>query len=316
MKPRVLLPPLSALLLVLLNGCSVTVWNATRQSVSPNPRGVYTFTLAADLDKKRNVINESIRAQLVIDGQTFVMNRSEGSPNLFTYDYSLPPGATERRYYYILDYDYTTYGTTKRRQHRTPLYNLHLVDPSQNDLSTININIDQEPSDLYQLQSNRGPTGSIVSVSGQGFSPSDRILVGGIQSDTLFETEDTLNFRVPSLNAGKSYPVELQSSYSSTFIGRFFITPSSLRVTPGSVTLQSGESQDLVFSITADAPRGGLLIDVTTDIPNSVIMPEVIIPEGAREVAVSLQGGLPSKGSLFVAAPGFSEFVVPISITP
>ena len=37
------------------------------------------------------------------------------------------------------------------------------------------------------------------------------------------------------------------------------------------------------------APMGGLYINVTTDIPSSVIMPEVIIPETARTVNIAVQ---------------------------
>jgi hypothetical protein len=62
------------------------------------------------------------------------------------------------------------------------------------------------------------------------------------------------------------------------------------------------------------APSGGLYLNVTTDIPNSVIMPEVIIPEAARTVSISIQGGEPGTGSLYVQGAGMNELVIPITV--
>jgi hypothetical protein len=58
-----------------------------------------------------------------------------------------------------------------------------------------------------------------------------------------------------------------------------------------------------------------LLVNVTTDVPHSVIMPEVIIPAGQNSVSVSIQGGEPASGSLFVGAAGKGEITVPVSVT-
>ena len=87
-----------------------------------------------------------------------------------------------------------------------------------------------------------------------------------------------------------------------------------LRVIPGAITLSQGQRQAIAFSIDGAAPRDGLLVNVTTNIPNSVIMPEVIIPEGARTVNVTVQGGAAGSGKLFIEALGYEEVVVPITI--
>jgi hypothetical protein len=63
------------------------------------------------------------------------------------------------------------------------------------------------------------------------------------------------------------------------------------------------------------ATTGGLLVDVTTDIPESVIMPEVIIPQGSNTTTVSVEGGRPGTGSLFIRGPGVRELTVPITVT-
>ena len=41
-----------------------------------------------------------------------------------------------------------------------------------------------------------------------------------------------------------------------------------------------GERQALNFSLPNAAPPGGTLLDIATDVPESVIMPEVIVPQG------------------------------------
>ncbi|MEM9227622.1 MAG: hypothetical protein AAGA45_06610, partial [Verrucomicrobiota bacterium] len=51
-----------------------------------------------------------------------------------------------------------------------------------------------------------------------------------------------------------------------------------------------------------------------TDSPQSIIMPEVVIPEGAKSVSVPMEGGIPGTGTLFVEAPGFNAIKVPVSV--
>ena len=51
-----------------------------------------------------------------------------------------------------------------------------------------------------------------------------------------------------------------------------------------------------------------------TDIPESIIMPEVFIPEGARSVNVPVEGGIPGVGKLFVEVPGLKTVVIPVVV--
>ena len=62
---------------------------------------------------------------------------------------------------------------------------------------------------------------------------------------------------------------------------------------PAALSLAPGQKQSLTFTITHPAPAGGLLLDVTTDVPESVIMPEVIVPEGQSSATVTVEGGKP-----------------------
>jgi hypothetical protein len=57
------------------------------------------------------------------------------------------------------------------------------------------------------------------------------------------------------------------------------------------------------------------LLDVTTDVPDSVIMPEVIVPEGANSVTVDVKGGKPGAGNLFLKGYGSSgEITIPLVV--
>ncbi len=70
----------------------------------------------------------------------------------------------------------------------------------------------------------------------------------------------------------------------------------------------------LVFSVNATAPEGGLYIDVTTDSPESIVMPEVIIPQGARSVNVPVEAGSAGSGRLFIEMSGYNKVTVPVTV--
>ena len=63
------------------------------------------------------------------------------------------------------------------------------------------------------------------------------------------------------------------------------------------------------------APPGGLLLDLTTDVPESVIMPEVIVPDGQNSVTVTVEGGRPGTGSLYLKGYDTGEVTIPVSVT-
>jgi hypothetical protein len=119
---------------------------------------------------------------------------------------------------------------------------------------------------------------------------------------------------VPAIPTG-NYRVTLNSPVGNQDIGTFHVDGVSLSVTPSSLSLRRGQRASLQFSIGTPAPAGGLLVNVTTDVPHSVIMPEVNIPAGQTSVNVSVQGGEAGTGSLFVGAAGKGEITVPVSVT-
>jgi len=286
-----------------VSGCSTTFTDYTPDRITQNPSGIYTFTFAANIPGS-SVVEGSERAQIVINGDTYTMTRSPEDPRIFTYDYRVPAGVSEFRYYYVLTYDFINSNSGKRRT--VTRYSTE----DEGRIFTARL-INRYP---IQLVSQRGPVGAAIPLVGSGFTSQDVVVVGGTEAATVVHSANSIEWTVPGLPAGRSYPVVLRTGSGDIDIGQFRIDQSTLRVQPASLNMSSGSAELIIFEIDNPAPAGGLYIEVTTDVPNSVIMPEVIIPEGSRTVSVTVEGGSAGSGTLFVSAPGFGETRVPVSV--
>ena len=107
----------------------------------------------------------------------------------------------------------------------------------------------------------------------------------------------------------------MRSTTRAQTAGYLRIDPASpLSVLPNSSALEPGQRQALAFALDTPAPDGGLYINITTDIPDSIIMPEVLIPEGARTVSAIIEGDKVGSGQLFINSEGLPELVIPLTI--
>jgi len=86
-------------------------------------------------------------------------------------------------------------------------------------------------------------------------------------------------------------------------------------VNPASLNLRTGEQRALEFTIPTPAPQGGLLLDLTTDVPESVIMPEVVVPAGATTVTITVLAGKPGAGALYLKGFGPGEITIPVAVS-
>lgn len=297
---RLLLLSLVALAAV---GCSTTVFNNfVDERIPQNASNIYTFSFAADLPFG-NLVEESLKAKIVIDGETYPMQPTPDNSRIFTFDYQMPPGVNEVRYYYILEYDYINQGN----QGSNTRYSTH-ENYGRPFVARL---INRYP---IQLVSSRGHVGDEIAVVGTGFSELDTVFVGGMEADTFFNSPNSIDFLVPPLGPGRSYNVTLQTAAGELQMGTFRVDAGSLTVSPGSVTLTSGDVTQLTFQIDGEAPSAGLPIAVTTDIPESVILPEVVIPAGYSSTVVTLEGGEPGTGHLYVEVPGYSMQTVDLTV--
>ena len=284
------------LLAAMIAGCGTPVTNITSQTIPENPSQIYTITTRIK-PREGWQKKENIRVQIVIDGQIHDMHRSTYSDDIYEYDFPMPPGVKEASYYVLLNYDVPGSIGKKTREYYTPLTHISLTNRY-----------------VFTIEANRGPTGARIGVVGRGFTPQDVVYLDNTPTRTVYESMNSVSFQVPPIPSG-NYRVTLNSPAGNQDIGTFHVDGVSLSVAPSSLSMRRGERVDVTFSVSSPAPAGGLLVNVTTDVPHSVIMPEVIIPAGQTSVSVQLRGGEPGSGSLFVGAAGKGELTVPVSVT-
>jgi hypothetical protein len=287
--------------LLLVGGCSTVFQDFTPEQIPENPSGIYTFSFSSDM-KMGNRIAGTERAEITINGVTYPMTRSATDDLTFSYDYRMPPGINEARYYYTLSFDYNTSNGVKTvvrysTQESGKVFTSRLINRYS-----------------IQLINDRGPAGSLIPIVGSGFSSQDIVLVGGVEAATTIHSPNSIEFSVPAVPAGRTYKVIVRTGGGDLDAGTFKVDEATLSIQPESLTLASGGIDFLIIEIVNPAPMGGLYIDAQTDIPESVIMPEIIVPEGARSVNVNVSGGTPGSGILVLTVPGFAPVEIPVTV--
>ena len=292
-------PILLSAVLCLFSSCKQPNFiNLTSTNLSQNPSGIYTLQTELDI-QDRQVVKESVKIFAVVGGDTIPMVKDPVNPFLWSCDYKLPQGFDEATYYYLAKYQTLRDGTGMApREVKSELQVFRL-----------------ENRYVGNLASYRGPVGVDIAVQGRGMTKYDSISLGGAKAETKYLSENELRFTVPSLPAGVDYPVQLIGGpHGALDIGNFRIDESILGVSPSSFEIKSGDSANLLFKIDFDAPSSGLVIDVKTDIPNSVIMPEATISQGNKTVSIPIQAGEPGEGKLVVTAPGYQPVEIPLKV--
>ncbi|HLS28880.1 MAG TPA: IPT/TIG domain-containing protein [Opitutales bacterium] len=296
---KIFLPLVALLVSLLVSGCDygdVKITNLTPETLAENHSNVYTLSVSVK-PKTKDVINESIRANIVIDGETFPMVQSPVSPDLFEFEYHLPAGRQDASYYFLADYQVEKRDFIKNREAFSDIHSFKLVNRY-----------------AFSLDVTRAPVGARVGVVGRGFKRNDRIMIGDMEAPTTYSSANSISFNVPPIEPGANYLVQLTDGESLLNVGTLRVDPGRITVSPESLTLIEGERSMVVFSAQSEAPVVGLYINVETDIPDSIIMPEVVIPGGARSVNVPIQGGVTGRGSLFIEMNGYEPVRVPVTV--
>jgi hypothetical protein len=295
---RQFIPASSATLaLLLLSGCAtLSLTNLTPSSLPENPSGIYTFTLRVT-PKSSTIVPGSIAPHVVVGAESHDMKKSDAIPGIYEFDYKLPPGQGSMGYYFLVNYSTEGNGMVAGREAYTEVSRAGIVSRY-----------------VLSLEVNRGPVGARIGVLGRGFTPQDLVGFDGAPVRTVYESPTSLGFFVPALTPGRTYRVTISSAAGNSAVGTFRIDSSDVTVDPAALTLGPGQKQSLTFAISHPAPAGGLLLDITTDVPESVIMPEVIVPEGQTSATVTVEGGKPGSGSLFLKGYGSGEVTVPVTV--
>jgi hypothetical protein len=312
-----------------LTGCKTTlpafksanVTNLTPGSLPANPSQIYTIS-ARIKPTVSNFVAGSVLPSIVIDGQKYRMTKSPLGEDIFEFDYQLAPGRNELAYYFEYTYTVNNNGVLSSREDYTDIQRATIVGRY-----------------VLSLEVVRGPIGAKISILGRGFTPSDVVYFDATPVRTVFESANALSFFVPAVEPNRNYKVSVGGSLGQSAAGTFRVdgvgggsasgavgqasfggatnagfAGAALLVNPTELSLKQGQKVSLTFTAPTTAPTGGLLIDITTDIPESVIMPEVIVPAGTSTVTVQIEAGRPGKGSLFAKGAGTSELVIPVTV--
>jgi hypothetical protein len=285
----------AALGLALLSGCeTVTLTDLTPKSMAENPSHIYTFSLRVT---PRTSTVTSISPQIVVDGKSYAMKKSALGEGIYDFEYQLPPGRDRMAYYFLVNYAIEGSGNQTQQETYTKVENIQIVSRY-----------------VLSLEVNRGPVGARISVLGRGFTSQDVVHLNGTPARTAFESPNSISFFVPPLEPNRNYNVTVNGATGNSPVGTFRIDAATVSVSPTSLSLRTGERQDLSFSLPNAAPPGGTLLDIATDVPDSVIMPEVIVPPGQTSVSVTVEGGKPGSGSLFLKGFGQGEVTIPVTV--
>ena len=247
----------------------------------------------------RGIKADTVEVFAVVGGEKLVMVKDDLNPALWSCDYKLPAGFDEATYYFEAKYaSVLDNGNVAERKMTSELQTFRL-----------------ENRYVGNLASYRGPVGAEIAVQGRGLTKYDVIKVGEQDATTRYLSENELRFVIPALPSGLDYQVKLSGgAHGALDIGNFRIDESRLSVSPNSLDIQSGDTATLLFKIDYEAPAGGLAIDVKTNIPNSVIMPEAVIAEGDKTVNIPIRGGEAGEGKLVISANGFEGTEVLVKV--
>ena len=275
-----------------------TFINLTSQNISQNPSGIYTLQTEVDIQDRR-VLKDSVSVSVIVGGESIPMVVDPVNSALWSCDYKLPQGFDEATYYFQVNYSTKlNSGATKPGEIKSDLQVFRL-----------------ENRYVGNLAAYRGPVGVEIAVQGRGLTKYDSITFGDKKTQTRYLSENELRFTVPALPSGIDYPVQLIGGpHGALDIGNFRIDKSPLGVVPSSLEIASGDSANLLFKIDYEAPSGGLDIEVKTNIPESIVMPEAKISEGDRTINIPVQGGAPGEGKLIITAPGYDSVEIPVRV--
>lgn len=279
------------------SGCAApSVSVVTPADLPENPSNIYTIVARVE-PTNHKAVPESATAQIAIDGQVFPMSRSAAGKGLFEFDYTLPAGRNSVKFYVVGTYKVSVKGAESTRVEYTDLQEARILGRY---VSTL---------DAY-----RGFVGAKIGILGKGFNPNDVVYLNGVAAKTSVESQGAISFYVPAVDPGANYAIEVSDGQTKIPAGSFHVDGASVSVVPGSLALRSGESAVVSFTLPVPAGAGGIYLDVTTNIPESVIMPEIFIPAGRTHTQVYVSGGKPGAGAIYLKGYGPGELVIPVTV--
>ena len=284
-----------------LVSCKTNLDNLTPSNISKNASDIYSIDFQFDLQshQAQQLYPNSLIAFITIDGETHRMKPIFGKKNSFTYDYRIPKDRNYAKYYFTTKYKLTRItgepGIT--REVTSKLYELSLNQPGN-----------------LSLDSDRAPIRSVVSIFGYDLKPDDNIYINNEVVDSFFVSKNVIKINVPKL-IPKEYKVELNREDKFYYVGNLIVDKfPPMSASPSKLKINSGENAVLAISIETDAPKGGYNITTLTNIPDSLVIPNVTIPRGQRSTNITISAKKEGEGLILLRSDGFNELIIPIEI--
>lgn len=135
---------------IALSGCS-SLTNLTPERVPENPSRTYTLSMSAYINDGA-VVKGSIKPYIVIDEQEIPMTevRNVEGDRLYEYDYVMPKGRTEAKYYFVIRYQVNNTVNDTSRDREITSRTVYTLDPVSRY--------------IVSMQNERRPVGSVVPV--------------------------------------------------------------------------------------------------------------------------------------------------------
>jgi hypothetical protein len=281
--------------LVCFLGCAhVHIKNATPEVLPVNASGVYPLTM--DFSMLSSGVNErSVVARICVDGRKMSMKRI--SRGRYSYEYRMPADRASVPYFFEVNYSRQTDAGIQHICEKSPTYQLLL-------------------SDHYALgmDTQRGTPGTIVTIIGRGLREGDAVYVNDQAVETRYISPTSIQFRIPPLAADRYYIVELADSHETLPVGEIFIDRGIIKTSPRALEIPKGQSVELVINLSSTALGNGVEVEVTTDIPDAIFVPDVVVRGGKSSTTAIIEGAEPARGTLFLRADGFMETAVPVVV--
>ncbi|MDR3143975.1 MAG: hypothetical protein LBT64_00550 [Puniceicoccales bacterium] len=275
-------------------GCSSIIRNDTPRHLPQNSSEIYTLVMHVD-NNGIYMMPNSCSARIIVDDEIHEMEHCNACG--FAYDYKRPPDKFNSTYCYEIDYRTKVNGKVRNKFERSIPYNLFITNRY-----------------VVGFETNRGVPGATETLLGRGFEAEDRIEIGGITCKTAFVSPNSLSFIIPLTGRSGDHRARLVSNGGDIGLGDFRIDSLPLSVSADSISLAVGERMNFSVSVAVEAPEDGIQISVTTNIPDSIIMGDIVIPAGAKSASAAIHGGADGAGMLYISAGGFDELKIPIEV--
>lgn len=288
--------PLFCLSALFLSGCQPTCKNLTPAQGSQNPSNTYTMRLLTDV-RTPNLMENSVASSITINGSTHSMKQDASHGDVFYYDYRMPEGQNYVSYYYTVHYKTKQGGATKEHKIVSDIQKFELINRY-----------------THNLEYDRGPVGTELTLSGRGFTPNDCIKLGNHPVPTRVVSSALIRFSIPLLEADKAYTVRIENENSSLHIGSFYIDASPVYADRDLIELNSGETCLLslhtdISPLSVDVP-----FSITTDVPDAIAIGDMVLKAGQTEAQLTIKGLARGQGTLFIEAKGFKELALPLIV--